>query len=145
MRQMVLRHTPLNEQDSLVVRLHEDEKLKYSQIAAQLGVSTERVRQIYRTAKSRLQAFAEHGDDALSRLPTRAITFITNLDIATRAQTRAAIESGRLSWRRKLGRGSMCWDGQSLRLGGWRTWVILHEWTELPSPPPRSKASASQT
>lgn len=137
MTKMVLRHTPLNEQEEKVVRLHRDEKLTHREIAAQLGVSHERVRQIHRAAKARLKDFAENGDDALSRLPTRAITFLTNLDIATRAQTRAAIESGRLSWRRKLGRGSMCWDGQSLRLGGWHTWVILHEWAGLPSPPPR--------
>ena len=135
---MALRHTPLNEQEAAVVRLHRDEKLTHREVAAQLGVSSERVRQIYRVAKVRLKDFAENGDDAFSRLPTRAITVLTNLGITSRAQTRAAIETGRLSWCER-GRGSMRWDGQPLRLGGWHTWVVLHEWTGLV--PPQATAS----
>lgn len=130
MRTMALRHTPLNEQEAAVVRLHGDEKLTHREVAAQLGVSSERVRQIYRVAKARLKDFAENGDDAFSRLPTRAVTVLTNLGIASRAQTRTAIDSGRLSWSER-GRGSMRWDGKPLRLGGWHTWVVLREWTGL--------------
>lgn len=135
---MALRRTPLNEQEATVVRLHRDEKLTHRQVAAQLGVSSERVRQIYRAAKARLKDFAENGDDALSRLPTRAITILSNLGITSRAQTRAAIDSGRLSWSER-GSGSMRWDGTPLRLGGWHTWVVLHEWTGLV--PPQATAS----
>lgn len=140
MRKMTLRHTPLDEQEALVVRLHQDEKLTHREVAAQLGVSSERVRQIYRGAKARLKDFAENGDNALSRLPTRAITVLNNIGITSRAETRAAIESGRMSWRAR-GRGSMCWDGQPLRLGGWHTWVVLHEWTGLV--PPQATVSQS--
>jgi O-succinylbenzoate synthase len=98
MRKMALRHSPLNEHEALGVRLHQDEKLNHREVAAQLGVSSERVRQIYRVAKARLKDFAENDDDALARLPTRAITVLSEICIATRAQTRAAIETGRLSW-----------------------------------------------
>jgi hypothetical protein len=130
---MALRHTLLNEQEASVVRLHRDEKLTHREVAAQLGVSSERVRQIYRVAKARLNDFAENGDNALARLPTRAITVLNNIGITSRAQTRAAIETGRLSWSER-GRGSMRWSGQPLRLGGWHTWVVLHEWTGLVPP-----------
>ena len=140
MRRMALRHTPLNEREALVVRLHRDEKLTHREVAAQLGVSSERVRQIYRVSRARLKDFDENGDDALSRLPTRAITVLSNIGLATRAQTRAAIETGRLSWSERS-RGSMRWDGQPLRLGGWHTWVVLHEWTGLV--PPESTVSRS--
>ena len=57
--QMVLRYAPLNRREALVVRLHRDEKLTYRQIAGQLGVSSERVRQIYRMANARLKDFDE--------------------------------------------------------------------------------------
>jgi hypothetical protein len=133
---MALRRTPLNEQEAAVVSLHRDEKRTFREIAAQLGVSSVRARQIFRAANARLNDFAENGDDALSRLPQRAITLLTKLDIATRAQTRIAIESGRLSWCEQ-GRGAMCYDGMPLRLGGWITWTVLHAWTGLQRPTQR--------
>jgi len=77
----------------------------------------------------------------VSRLPARAITLLANLGITSRAQTRAALDSGRLSWSERYG-ASICWDGEPLRLGGWRTWMVLHEWTGIVLPAHTDSRSA---
>jgi DNA-directed RNA polymerase specialized sigma subunit len=47
---MSLRNTLLNEQEELVIRLRDEEKLTFREIAARLDLSTSRMGQIYHAA-----------------------------------------------------------------------------------------------
>jgi hypothetical protein len=74
------------------------------------------------------------GHDARSRLRGRVRQLLVDLKIGSRAQTRAAIESGRLSWNK--GFGSILWEGSMLRNVGDKTWAALYEWAGRPAMPP---------
>jgi predicted DNA-binding protein (UPF0251 family) len=88
---------PLTEQEEMVVRLWEAGNLSRREIARQLEVSSTRVGQIYAAARTKLQDFAEHGEDALTLLPARARKVVVDCGIPSRSQARSAIESGRLT------------------------------------------------
>jgi hypothetical protein len=134
---MSLRHKPLEEREELVVRLHEEENLTWREAGVRLGLSHACAWQIYIAAKARLKDFAENGADALSRLPMRARRLVVAHNIGSRALTRSAIESGRLSWNE--GFRSIQWDGAILRQMGRITWAALYEWAGRPLPEPKSK------
>ena len=74
-------------------RLCEAGKLTRREIARQLEVSSTRVGQIYAAAKTKLQDFAEHGEDALTLLPARARQVVVDCGIPSRMLTRSAIEA----------------------------------------------------
>ena len=133
---MSLRDKPLNEHEEIVVRLREEQKLTCREIGRQLEVSTSRVGQIYAEAKTKLNDFAENGEDALSQLPMRVRRVVMDCEIGSRALARAAIESGRLSWNEGI--GSIHWDGAMLPLVSRKTWAVLYEWAGLPLPPPNT-------
>lgn len=129
---MSLRHQPLTELEEVLVRLVDARQLSSEQIAAQLDVTVSHVGQLYRNAKARQQDFAAHGADALSRLPERAQHLLQQLGLHNRAETRSAIESGRLSWSGSF--QAIVWDGRFQNYYGPKTWRVLLEWTELPVP-----------
>ena len=89
---------PLTEQEEMLYRLCEAGKMTRREIARQLEVSSTRVGQIYAAARTKLQDFAEHGEDALTLLPARARQVVVDCGIPSRSQARSAIESGRLTW-----------------------------------------------
>ena len=138
---MNLRTNPLNEQEELVVRLRDVEKLTTEAIAARLGVTITRVGQIYRTASAKLKDFAEHGDDALSLLPGRVRRVVEDCGIASRALARYAIVTGRLTWNEGI--GGMFWDGVMIRMVSRKTWAVLYEWAGRPPLPKRPGQPAS--
>jgi hypothetical protein len=129
---MKLRTKPLEDWEEVVVRLLREKKVTAHEIGSQLGVSEQRVWQIHHAAQARLKDFAENGEDALSRLPTRVRRLVVQLGIASRGMTRAAIESGRLWWNEPF--ASIHWDGAMLPWFGGETWLVLHEWAGLPRP-----------
>ncbi len=129
-----LRVKPLNEQQELVVRLKDEEKLTHDEIARRLGVSGHRARQLYAEARQRRKDFARHGEESLFLLPGRVRHFVELYDLGNRTQIRAAIESGRLRWDYDWGR--LFLGELSVRHCGWDTWVVLHEWAGLPAPSP---------
>jgi len=141
---MALRNKPLEDWEEVVLRLHQEHGLTYQQIGVQLHVSAQRIGEICRQARERLKDFAENGDDALSRLPARVRQLVVQLGIGSRALTRAAIESGRLSWSERY--FSIQWDGVYLPNVRDKTWLILHEWVGLPRPElrPRYVARTAQ-
>jgi len=126
-----LHEQPLNEVEEMVFRLCEAGKLTPLEIARQLEVSHERVRQIYQAARDKLNDIVEHGEDALSLLPSRARRIVVDLKIPSRSLVRSAIESGRLSWNK--GFGSIHWDGVMLRRVSHKTWAALYEWAGRPT------------
>jgi hypothetical protein len=129
---MTLRQKPLDEREELVVRLHEGERLTYAAVAAQLGCSADRVRQIYTNAKVRLKDYAQNKEESLLLLPMRCRNLLERCKISSRKQTRTAIESGQLAWH-EHGR-AIVWKGRGLREVGWKNWVVLNEWAGLPRP-----------
>ena len=60
---MSLHTQPLNEQEALVVRLRDEEKLGTRDIAALLGVTKSRMPQVLAVAEAKLKDVAEHGED----------------------------------------------------------------------------------
>ncbi len=127
----------LNEQEALVVRLREVEKLAFPAIGARLGVTRARVGQIYSAATAKLKDVAENGEDALSVIPARVRQALLHCQLASRADARIAIESGQLSWHGGI--GSIDWHGQMLPKLSWHTWAALYEWAGRPSLPPQLK------
>ena len=138
---MNLRKHPLNEQEQLVVRLRDGEKLTTEAIAARLGVTITRVGQIYRTASAKIKDFAENGDDALSLLPARVRRVVEECGICSRALARFAIATGRLTWNEGI--GGMFWDGVMIRMVSRKTWAVLYEWAGRPPLPNRPGQPAS--
>ena len=82
----------------------------------------------------KLAVLDESGDDAQSRLRGRARRLLVDLEIGSKAATRAAIESGRLACSR--GGFAIFWDGKMLRLVSRHTWAALYEWAGRPAMPP---------
>jgi hypothetical protein len=129
---MTIRQKPLSKREELVLRLREEEELSYPQIAAKLGVCVQRARGIYIEAKERMRDHDENQEDALSLLPGRAVNLLTDLELTNRAEVKAAVEGKRLRW---WVRGKkLLWDGMVLRNFGWKSWLVLLEWTGLPLP-----------
>jgi transcriptional regulator with XRE-family HTH domain len=127
-------HTdPLNAQQKLALRLREEEGLSQREIAARMGVSPERIRQVLAAARKLQRDCAAHGAEALCLLPERVQNFLEWNGLASRAALREAFESGRLQWSdsRKLLR----LDGWKPRNLGWQSAQILHEWAGRPLPP----------
>ena len=114
-------------------RLFEAGKLTRREIARQLEVSSTRVGQIYAAARTKLQDFAEHGEDALTLLPARARQVVVDCGIPSRSQARSAIESGRLTWTEGI--GGIFWDGSMLPKVSRKSWAALHSWAGYPPLP----------
>ena len=117
----------------MVFRLCEAGKLTRRQIARQLEVSSSRVGQIYAGARTKLQDFAEHGEDALTLLPARARQVVVDCGIPSRSQARSAIESGRLTWTEGI--GGIFWEGTMLPKVSRKSWAALHAWAGHPPLP----------
>ena len=122
---------PLTEQEEMVFRLCEAGKLTRREIARHLEVSSTRVGQIYAAAKTKLQDFAEHGEDALTLLPARARQVVVDCGIPSRMLTRSAIESGRLTWHEGI--GGIFWEDTMLPKMSRKTWSALHAWAGHPT------------
>lgn len=69
-----LREQVLNEQEARVIHLRDEMKWTLRRIGDELGISQERVRQSHRHAHEKLEDVAQHGEEALSLLPDRAVT-----------------------------------------------------------------------
>jgi predicted DNA-binding protein (UPF0251 family) len=124
---------PLTEQEKMVFRLWEAGELSRREIARQLEVSSTRVGQIYAAARTKLQDFAEHGEDALTLLPVRARKVVVDCGIPSRSQARSAIESGRLMWAEGI--GGIFWEGTMLPKVSRKSWAALHAWAGHPPLP----------
>ena len=124
---------PLTEQEEMVLRLCEAKKLTRREIARQLEVSSRRVGQIYAAARTKLQDFAEHGEDALTLLPARVRQMVVDCGIPNRSQARSAIESGRLTWIEGI--GGIFWEGTMLPKVSRKSWAALHSWAGYPPLP----------
>jgi len=130
---MELLTEPLNERQKQVIALRE-QGLNYAQIARAMKFSRSRAQQMEREARRRLQDVAKNGKDALCLLPGWVLTFLKDAGWTTRAEVRAAIESGELGWDEKSKR---------IRHGKWGRrgtgrgmWEVLCAWVELPPPFP---------
>jgi len=122
----------LNAQQREALRLREGECLTYPQIAARMGLSKERIRQVLSVARARVRDCSEHGEEALCLVPLRVRHFLKNYGIEGRKALRELIDSGRLAWdfsgkRLKL-------DGRDTRNVGWKSWQVICEWVGLPRP-----------
>jgi len=124
---------PLTEQEEMVFRLCEAGRLPRREIARQLEVSATRVGQIYAAAKTKLQDFAEHGEDALTLLPARARQVVLDCGIPSRSQARSAIESGRLTWAEGI--GGIFLEDTMLPKVSRKTWAALYAWAGHPPRP----------
>lgn len=127
-----LRHEAVTEQEAQVIRWRDEEGLTLEDIATRIGKSKDRVRQMIREAKARLKDFAENGDDALSRLPAHAVKVMGWKSLRTRAEVRAAIDSGHLWWSNRF--NAVMWESRSVRTAGWGCWLAFCEWCGLPKP-----------
>ncbi len=117
----------------MVKCLCEAGKLTRREIARQLEVSTNRVGQIYAAAIRKQKDFAEHGEDALTLLPSRVRRVVLDCGIPSQAQVRAAIATRRLTWNE--GFGSILWDGHMLPKVSRKSWAALHAWAGHPPLP----------
>ncbi len=124
----------LNAQQREALRLRDEERLTYPQIAARMGVSTHRIRQVLSVARARLRDCAEHGDEALCLVPLRVRHFLEYHGFDGRMALREAIDSGRLSW--DISRKRLMLDGGGTRNVGWKSWQVICEWVGLPKPEP---------
>lgn len=125
---------PLNAQQKEVMRLREDERLTCQEIAARMGVTHHRIRQVLAAARMRLRDCAVHGERALCLVPKRMRDFLEWNDLASPAALREAIESKRLVWDDSWKR--LIWDGRPPRNLGWKSWQVMCEWAGLPRPEP---------
>ena len=121
---------PLTELEETVKHLCESGKLTRREIARQLEVSANRVGQIYAAAIRKQKDFAEHGEDALTLLPSRVRRVVLDCGIPSRAQVRAAIATGRLTWIEGI--GGILWDGRMLPKVSRKSWAALHAWAGHP-------------
>jgi len=126
MREMKTRGTPFSEQQEMVLRLVEEEKVIYVQVAARLGVSLNDLRELYWTAQRLREDYARHGLNSLWLLPTRARNGMENSGLMTRAEAKAAIETGKLGWDEK--QKHVVYKGKRVRHLGWKSWLVLQEW-----------------
>ena len=126
MWQLKVRGSPLSEQQELVLRLREEEKLTCEEVGVRLGVSVDRVRQISATAKAIRADYARNGVDALLLLPTQARHVLENLNLTSRAGLKAALATRKLYWDEKW--KHVVSKGQSVRHLGWESWLALLEW-----------------
>ena len=136
---MKLGIKPLTEQQELVMRLRKEEGMTYQEIGEGLGVTRERVRQIYAEARRRLAEHEENPRESLVLLPVRVRTVLENLDLHSRSQILAAFESGELwcdsgcwtgSWteRAKLASQRKGRNLARMRNFGKDSWLILEQW-----------------
>ena len=126
MREMRTRGTPFSEQQEMVLRLVEEEKLIYVEVAARLGVSLDDMRTLYWTAKRLREDYARKGLESLRLLPTRARFAIEWIGLTTRTKAKAAIETGKLGWDEK--QKHVVYKGKRVRNLGRKSWLELQEW-----------------
>ena len=125
-REMKTRGTPFSEQQEMVLRLVEEEKLIYVEVAARLGISLSDMRELYGTARLLREEYARDGLESLWLLPTRARLGIENIGLTTRAKAKAAIAAGVLGWDEKPKKVS--YKGMRVRNLGRKSWLVLQEW-----------------
>ena len=126
MREMKTRGTPLSEQQELVLRLVEKEKLIYAQVCARLGVSLDDMRTLYWTAKMLRADYARHGVNALRLLPNRARFALECIGFMKRTQVKKAITAGVLGW--DIKQNKVIYRGKRVRNLGRKSWHVLQEW-----------------
>ena len=84
-------------------------------------------------ATRRWEDYLLNKEDSLLMLPNHLLKLVRASELCTRAQVRAAIESGEL-WRDGK-RGMVCRDHRRLNHACPETWALLHEWAGLPRSP----------
>lgn len=122
----------LNAQQREVVRLRDEERLTYPQIAARMDLSEGRIQQVLSVARARVRDCSEHGEEALCLVPLRVHHFLGNYGIDGRKGLRELIDSGRLAW--DIPRKRLMLDGRGTRNVGWKSWQVMCEWVGLPRP-----------
>ena len=125
--QLKVRGTPLSEQQEVVLRFYDEEKLTYKEIAERVGVSLVRVRNMYATGKALREDYARKGVESLLLLPTVVRNALEKLELASRARVKAAIAAGEIGWDKKLNRLIHPKDVYGISLG-WESWLLLLEW-----------------
>jgi DNA-directed RNA polymerase specialized sigma24 family protein len=68
----------LNAQQREALRLWEEERLTYPQIASRMGLSEGRIQQVLSVARARVRDCSEHGEGALCLVPSRVRHFLEN-------------------------------------------------------------------
>jgi len=126
MREMKTRGTPFSVQQEMVLRLVEEEKLIYVEVAARLGVSMNDTRTLYWTAKRLREDYARKGLESLRLLPNRARFAIEWIGLTTRTKAKVAIATGKLGWDEK--QRHVVYKGKRVRNLGWKSWLVLQEW-----------------
>ena len=125
--QLKMRGTPLSEQQEVVLRLRDEEKLTHQEIAERVGVSLLRVRKLYETGKALRKDYARKGVESLLLLPTLVRNALEKLELASRARVKAAIAARELGWDKKLNRLIHPKDVYGINLGR-ESWLLLLEW-----------------
>jgi hypothetical protein len=136
---MKLRTKPLSETQELVMLLYTGGGMTYQKIGDLLGVTRERVRQIYTEARRRLAEHEEDPRESLVLLPVRVRTLFRNLDLHSRSQVLAAFRAGAVwcdsGWwaatkaeRARLASGRNGWNLGRMRNFGKGSWLILEQW-----------------
>lgn len=115
----------LNAQQREALRLREEEHLTYPQIAARMGLSEGRIRQVLSVARARFRDCSEHGEGALCLVPSRVRHFLKNYGSDGRKALRELIDSGRLAW--NIPGKRLMLDGRNTRNVGWKSWQVICE------------------
>ena len=125
--QLKVRGTPLSEQQEVVLRLRDEEKLTHQEIAERVGVSLLRVRKLYETGKALRKDYARKGVESLLLLPALVRNALEKLELASRARVKAAMAARELGWDKKLNRLIHPKYVYGINLG-WESWLLLLEW-----------------
>lgn len=108
----------------LVLKLRENERKKFREIAEQIGVNRTHVGIIYQQAVRMRNAYAKYKDDPLFHFPTRIFNVLHNMGLKTVDQIKEALRSGDLhpaNYRR-------------CRNYGWGSHIQIHALLGLPAP-----------
>jgi len=139
---MSLRLQPVSEVQAAVVRLHDEARLSFIQIARQLEVTDSRVKQIYAEAHHCLRDFAAHGPKAICLLPGRARWLLEYCGYQSWAEVRTAMETGELQL--TLSGAGVLWQKTMLPSVSHKTWSALYDWAGRPTLLPKGTPSVSR-
>ncbi len=130
---------PFTDVHAAVLRLHDDARLTFREIARQLDLCPQRAVQIYHEAATRAADLAANGPHAICLLPGRARWILEHCGFHSRAEVRAAMESGELC---TLGAGTAVYYRKSMLPSVSRkTWFALYDWAGRPEMPPCDRSS----
>ncbi len=151
---MKLRTKVLSDEEELILRLRNDERMLQREIAKGLQLSVQRVRQIEREARRRLEEHEASPRGGWMMLPGRVRKLLENLEFASRSEVMEAVQSGRLyydekaAWESGLTLAERKESGinvAKLRNAGRKSWVILMEWLGMPAPDFSAREPSRQT